>query len=242
MKRTAVEEWGTVTKGKADGAAVNWKDRATWYESALVLQPNERFVAWVNASAVVELDPSYEEFGLSADDIERVRDSPTVAKLARVAVFFYLQEPVAGAPGDGLLPLPPSPGDERIRERMFAVVVPLGDQTAADATLLEKNGLRSRWHAIRRPRGKLPGHNRKRWAVYPHGDSVLPTAYQSKALVVAAARCAFGPVLVFWPPRKTFLPRSFDAVPAVPEGANADAGEAAAEPRPVLDEEGEGAE
>ena len=49
-------------------------------------------------------------------------------------------------------------------------------------------------------------------------------------MVVDAARCASGPVLVFWPPRNTFLPRSFDAVPAVPEGANADAGEVAAEP------------
>jgi hypothetical protein len=59
-------------------------------------------------------------------------------------------------------------------------------------------------------------------------------------LVVAAARCASGPVLVFWPPRKTFLPRSFYAVPAVPEGANVDAGEAAAEPSAQDEEDAAG--
>jgi hypothetical protein len=126
-----------------------------------------------------------------------------------------------------------------LQDRMFAVVLVFQD----DTTGMAEHGLQ--FHAIRSPPplAIVPGHfidgdqqYGLPYKVFPvsailRGLSVSPPLWPKplfgmdsqtrNAQLNAAARCATGSVLVFWPPtRHTFIPQAVTTVPLHPDGAN----------------------
>ena len=234
-------DWAAATGcDAATTAAADFEGSAEWFRTLLLRNIEERFVAPVDVNEVVEVNPRF--MSVPETGVERVRESPALAILARVAAIFYMRPPAEGQAGDGL-PLPVlAPGGEpapRMQQRMFAVLHLFRVQSSPHRDALSQLGLCR--HAICHPKVAVPGEKALRvvpltavlrgvrafpvqWPLGPPGASAARAYGRSLAAqrighLQKAARCEEDGILVFFPrTRHTWLPGG--AVPQRPEGAN----------------------
>jgi hypothetical protein len=97
-------DWAAATGcDAATAAAADFEGNAEWFRTLLLRNIEERFVAPVDVNEVVEVNPRF--MSIPETGVERVRESPALAILARVAAIFYMRPPAEGQASDGL-PLP----------------------------------------------------------------------------------------------------------------------------------------
>ncbi len=97
-------DWAAATGcDAATTAAADFEGSAEWFRTLLLRNIEERFVAPVDVNEVVEVNPRF--MSVPETGVERVRESPALAILARVAAIFYMRPPAEGQASDGL-PLP----------------------------------------------------------------------------------------------------------------------------------------